>query len=92
MCCFSALAARVKPENVNNYMLISAQALWDKEQAQGHRHTERRTYEGHTHRETGRQIEIEEQTERQTDRQTYVKRNRQIVLYSSFNSRIWYAY
>ena len=42
--------------------------------AQTYRHTERRTYEGHTHRETCRQIEIEEQTERQTD-QTYVKRN-----------------
>ena len=32
------------------------------------------------------------QKDRQTDRHTYVKRNRQIVLYSSFNSRIWYAY
>ena len=42
--------------------------------AQTYRHTERRTYEGHTHRETCRHIEIEEQTERQTD-QTYVKRN-----------------
>ena len=49
-------------------MLISAQTLWDKEQAQGHRHKkDGHTKDLYTHRETGRQIEIEEQTERQTD-------------------------
>ena len=37
----------------------------------------------YTHRETGRQIEIEEQTERQTDRQSDIRKEKQTDRYGN---------